>query len=293
MNILADTISLTGWTSWAGLAGIGLYIIAYAMLQLGFLRADTYTFCAMNALAGVGVLFGLTGAFNVWTALIQLLWIGLSLIGAVRLWLDRRTVAFDTEEAAYLKRALPKLPKPLARDLMDLAHVMSIDAGTELTTQGEEITHLAYMLEGDAEVIVQGHPVASLGPGAYIGEVTYADAQPASATVILSSPAVIVSFEIDTLRSFLDENPGVQPHLEHSAANNLRAKLRAANARIVENEMNRALAAPESEADVPQSSPAEGRRSADQGSDPFFGSRTPPTAPQSPSGRPPKIKEVV
>ncbi|MBV6657688.1 MAG: cyclic nucleotide-binding domain-containing protein [Devosiaceae bacterium] len=233
MSTVAEGASLLGWHGWAGLVGVFLYVFAYAALQLGHLKAETYTFSALNALAGICVLLGLTPAFNVYSAAIQLLWITLSVIGFTRVFLMRRKVHFSADELAFVTTALPSLPRAAARTLLDRSQVLDIEPGVVLTEQGDEITHLVYILSGDADVAADGHDIATLGQGAYIGDVTYQEPEPASATVTARSAMRALTFDVASLRPFLAERADIRTALEASATNNLRAKLRAANARAI------------------------------------------------------------
>ena len=230
MSAVAEAFTLLAWHGWIGMLGVFLYVFAYALLQLGSLRADTYRFCLLNGLGGLCVLISLSHAFNFYSAVIQLLWVALSVIGMVRLWLIRRRLHFSADEEAFLADALPGIERADARALLDRAQVLEIEPAVELTEQGEEITHLVYLIEGEAEVRVGGTRVATLGPGQYIGDVTYREPQPASATVLSATRLRTLSFEIDTLRGFLAGHDRIRHALEASAADNLRHKLKAANA---------------------------------------------------------------
>ncbi|MEM1287747.1 MAG: cyclic nucleotide-binding domain-containing protein [Pseudomonadota bacterium] len=229
MSTVAESMSLLNGHGWAGLGGIFLYVLAYGLLQLGYLRSDTFTFCLLNAFAGICVLFSLSEAFNLYSAIVQLIWIALSIAGLARLIGERRAIFFTPHEQSYLDQNLGKMSKADARKLLDQATIMSINEGTVLTTEGEEITHLAYLLEGEARVFVKDREIANLTAGSYIGDVTYETPQPATATVVLSSPAWAICFEIDKLRGFLQKNPRIKNQLLASTSRSVKSKLKKAN----------------------------------------------------------------
>ena len=80
---------------------------------------------------------------------------------------------------------MPDLSKIDARKFLDISLAIEGEAGVQLTQQGEPIQHLVYLVEGDAKVFSGGVEVATVGPGNYIGDVTYLMAEPATATVKL------------------------------------------------------------------------------------------------------------
>ena len=60
----------------------------------------------------------------------------------------------------------------------------SVSAGTALTREGA-VGHEAFVIvDGTAAVMINGEPVAELGPGQFVGEMAMLDRRPRSATVV-------------------------------------------------------------------------------------------------------------
>ena len=213
------------WYDIAGFIGVGLYIGSYGALQIGLLRGDSYSYALVNGVAAACILASLAESFNLSSAIIQVTWITISLIGVVRLYIINSRLRFTEDEAFFLQKAMPDLSKIDARKFLDISLAIEGEAGVQLTQQGEPIQHLVYLVEGEAKVFSGGVEVATVGPGNYIGDVTYLMAEPATATVKLATNARYLSFEADNLRKFLDKNAAVRRQLEESAADNLRRKL--------------------------------------------------------------------
>lgn len=75
----------------AGLVGVAAILAAYALLQAGRLRADRALYSALNA-AGAGlILFSLVFDFNLPSAVIETVWLALSVWGLVRSGRRRRS----------------------------------------------------------------------------------------------------------------------------------------------------------------------------------------------------------
>lgn len=74
-----------------GVAGFGLYVAAYGLLTLRVIGGNSALYMALNLLASSCVLLSLTASFNLASALTQIFWIALSLVG-LALHLRRRSV---------------------------------------------------------------------------------------------------------------------------------------------------------------------------------------------------------
>jgi hypothetical protein len=64
-----------------GVIGFFLYVLAYTLLTLRVLQGDSVKYFALNLLAAMCVLIGLMASFNLASALIQLFWVVMSLVG--------------------------------------------------------------------------------------------------------------------------------------------------------------------------------------------------------------------
>lgn len=213
----------------AGLVGVFFYIISYFLLQIGVLASDRYTYPVLNLIAACCVLYSLQTYFNFASALIQLSWIAISLLGITRLYLIAHRTRFSDEEQAFLDAKLPRVPPHWARRVLDRAKWYELAAGTTLAHQAEPVSHLTYLAEGVADVFLDGKPIAELGPGALIGEMSCLHDQPASATVVLRGPARVMQVDARGLRQLCRRVQGLAPLLELSFAQEVRGKLLQAN----------------------------------------------------------------
>ena len=72
-----------------GVIGFGLYVMNYTLLTLGYIYARDVKYFAFNLIAATFVLIGLTSSFNLASALIQIFFVAMSLLG-IALRLTRR-----------------------------------------------------------------------------------------------------------------------------------------------------------------------------------------------------------
>ncbi|MEM7258591.1 MAG: cyclic nucleotide-binding protein [Pseudomonadota bacterium] len=74
-----------------GLLGVVFYIGSYAALQLGRLDGNSLSYAILNGIAASLVLVSLFKDFNLASALIQIVWINVSIVGIYRHFKRRST----------------------------------------------------------------------------------------------------------------------------------------------------------------------------------------------------------
>lgn len=213
-----------------GFVGVVLYLGAYALLQLGFVRGQSYLYAGLNMAAATCVLISLAETFNLSSAIIQVSFILLSALGMIRLYLLSQRLRFSREEAQFRESKLPALTKLMARTLFDHGAWTEGAPGVELTTEGAPASQLVYIVRGKADVIVDGRAVASVGPGSLIGELTVLNREPATATVRVAEPARYFAIKADRLRRLVTSDGELRTALEASFSGEARRKLMAVNA---------------------------------------------------------------
>ena len=67
-----------------GLLGAGFYIASYTLLQIGRLEGDSAMYILLNVAGALCVLLSLLKEFNLATAVIQLTFLSMSVVGIVR-----------------------------------------------------------------------------------------------------------------------------------------------------------------------------------------------------------------
>ncbi|MEO0820107.1 MAG: cyclic nucleotide-binding domain-containing protein [Pseudomonadota bacterium] len=213
-----------------GLFGVGLYLGAYFLLQIGAIRGQTYTYAALNLVAASCVLFDLyLQDFNLASALIQISWIVISLIGILRLFLISHRLEFAFEEKRFVASKLPDVPKHEARRFLDNGFWIDGLPGTVLTRQDEHVTELSYLYDGAASVSLNGQVIAYCPRDSYVGELTSLTGDPATATVELVAPSRYFSISVDRLQRLAKRSPELRQALERGFAQDARRKLIQAN----------------------------------------------------------------
>lgn len=182
-----------------GLAGAAIYLLAYGALQLGFLRGSSVTYTVMNLCGALMVLISLGDAFNLSSAVIQIFWVILSIVGLTRHALLRMRSRFREEETDLLAAHFPSLPPLAARQMLRIGQWRDVPAGHVITTQGAPAGAVVYLAQGNARVTAHGHQVATLKPGDLIGEITVIHNAPATAGVEMAEDGRIFVLARDKL----------------------------------------------------------------------------------------------
>ncbi len=206
-----------------------IFLAIFAALLVSLLWRSARGGDAMIAIAGIiGTAYGYTmhGAYAVILPLL------VALIGGVqagRGLLTGRRARFTAFEQPLRKGPFAPMDRATARHLIDQGLWIDASAGDELTREGEPVSHLYWIAEGDAEVIVEESPAGTCGPHAFVGEATLFSGEPATGTVRLLKDSKLWSVEAEVLRAYADAHPEVRQILDHGFTLSLAEKLDATN----------------------------------------------------------------
>jgi CRP/FNR family cyclic AMP-dependent transcriptional regulator len=116
-------------------------------------------------------------------------------------------------------------------DLEWIAHYgvqQSLTKNEVLVTQGVPLSALYILLEGQLSVLLSGvkETIARLLPGEVIGEISFVDALPPSATVVAAEDSLVLALPADLLREKLNLDRSFAAHFYQAVAGFLAARLR-------------------------------------------------------------------
>ncbi len=102
------------------------------------------------------------------------------------------------------------------RELQEIARVadeLTVPEGTVLARQGAVGSELFVIVEGTAKVTRDNEPVATVGPGGFVGELAVLARVPRNATVTAESKMDVLVLTPIGLSQLLDDIPGLARHL--------------------------------------------------------------------------------
>lgn len=125
-------------------------------------------------------------------------------------------------------RLLARVPLFSHLDGKALAHVetlvdsVDVKAGTILMTEGRIGQEFFVVLEGSIDVTRGGSPLATLGPGDYLGEIALLDDGPRTATATAATDARLLVLAHREFHTLIDQYPGIRTAVLQSLAERVR-----------------------------------------------------------------------
>jgi CRP-like cAMP-binding protein len=104
---------------------------------------------------------------------------------------------------------------------------VKIETGATLTKQDEPGREFVLLIDGFAQCLVNGRPLAEYGPGAFFGEVSLLDGGLRTATILMVSAGELLVFEQREFLALLDSSPSITRKVLIEVARRQRAATRA------------------------------------------------------------------
>lgn len=118
----------------------------------------------------------------------------------------RKRIVNGAERLASIELFEGFSPDELQR-VGQLVHEVDAEEGALLTEQGKPGQDCFVIVDGEAAVVIGGETVTTLGPGELVGEMSLIDNRPRSATVQAKTPMKLLSLDVKSFRTLLDELP--------------------------------------------------------------------------------------
>jgi len=215
-----------------GIIGVFGYVTAYLLLQLGLLRGDGYTFPVANLVSSLCILSSLTRDFNAFSASIEVAWSLISIVGIVRIFVVHNLLRLTEDEAHVVSILAPGLKTDRARRLLRTGHMHEAQPGERVSLDGAPVTDLVLILSGRLRVEKSGTQVATLGPGALVGELSFVSGGPATADVTVDSPARLFRLPVSEFRTLVARSEDIAQAIRQSIGNDSARKLTETTAKL-------------------------------------------------------------
>ena len=124
-----------------------------------------------------------------------------------------------------LLKQVPLLGACSTKELQKMATLMDeveVEAGKVLAREGSPGREFFVIIEGQAKVSLRSKKLATLGPGAFFGEMSLLDHEPRSATVTAETPMHLLVLEASGFHTFIRDNPDVTVKILKGVAQRLR-----------------------------------------------------------------------
>ncbi|MGY8958791.1 MAG: Crp/Fnr family transcriptional regulator, partial [Alphaproteobacteria bacterium] len=136
-----------------------------------------------------------------------------------------RSIDFNEEEAELHETVFQNFSPVEFRKLMRIGEWRNAAQGDQLTAQGAIVGGLNLLFNGEVLVERDGAEIGRARDGAMIGEISFIQGGPATATVSATKPCRYVSWSGDELRKLLTRNPSMDIAMKHVFSIDLMRKL--------------------------------------------------------------------
>ena len=110
--------------------------------------------------------------------------------------IDLSTISFF---AGFDQAALDKIAA--------MGEPVEVEKGAVITEQGEVGREAFLVTSGEVQIVVNGHPIATAGPGSVLGEMALIDLRPRSATLVALTDVELISYGAHQFRTIVHEMP--------------------------------------------------------------------------------------
>jgi hypothetical protein len=224
-------LSLESAFSTGGLVGHASYVLlvlSMMMRRITVLRLFVIASALIAMFSQVIWLKDPVGVF--WEAMLVLV----NVVQLLIVYFENRLAQFSPEETAFCEKRLGNLDRADCRRLLNKGLWVTGQAGAVLTCEGEAVSHLIYLASGEVEIQSGGKTVAKCAPGAFIGELTVMDGEPATGTSFVGQEARYWMIEAGVLRKLVHDRPDIGQTLQRGFTLNLKEKLVQSNRIITE-----------------------------------------------------------
>ncbi|MFZ1814674.1 MAG: cyclic nucleotide-binding domain-containing protein [Rhizobiaceae bacterium] len=148
-----------------------------------------------------------------------------NLVQLLILFIENRLGKFSAEEQMFIDTALHGLERVHVRRLLKLGTWSELADGQVLINEDTVPDGLFFLVNGSARIERKKRKVGMVGPGDFLGEMSYLTGKDATATVTSVTPIRFLTFDREALRSHLARNIEVRQAIEAGFNRNLVEKL--------------------------------------------------------------------
>lgn len=208
-----------------------IFLIAAMLISISYFFTDILLLRLLSIVGAVGYIIGgsiagLNQPGMTTIILFSVINSSINIIQSIRIILDRIPIFLSNElKDIYAKTFDMMTPNEFLKAYRlcktEIAH-----RGDHITLQNQPVTSLILLKEGITDVIEDGHIIASLGSGFFVGEMSFLTGKMANATAIIASDTVCyLVWDRSKLAKLKIKDPQLYEKLEHAISINLIRKI--------------------------------------------------------------------
>lgn len=200
--------------------------LSYILLIVSMLMRTMTRLRIIAVMAGlVSAIYGYFWLNDPVTVFWEVIFVTTNLVQLLLLAWGNKRALFSEEEQMFVTAAVPNVEKSMAKRLLKAGDWCDAAAGDVLTREGEIASHLTFIVTGAVRIEKAGRIVGVCGHHDFVGEISFMNDKPATATAIVANSIRYLSFEREKLRKIVDRDTEIRHALETSFNRNLVEKL--------------------------------------------------------------------
>jgi CRP-like cAMP-binding protein len=220
---MGSTGFLTTWQDWAGNACYLILAFSYLVTNLYWLRA-----LAVAALGLEGVYFYFASSPPLWVGIAwAAVFVAINLVQLLRMARERIAIRLTADDRRLHGASFAEMTPVQFHRLLRIGAWRELPAGAVLTRQDEPVPELILIAGGKAAVLLDEDPVATVGAGSFVGEMSFLNGGGATATVVALSALRLFVVAKPALCRLLKADPAAEAALLKAIGRDLTWKLSA------------------------------------------------------------------
>ena len=162
----------------------------------------------------------------------ETIFVTVNLVQLLFLEWENKRARFNSDETRFVEKALRGVERAHARRVLAQSERKEFEPGATLIQEGESVDHLLFILDGAISVERDHHIVGVCGPGDFLGEISFMDDTPATATASVTHPVTALSFSRPGLSALIAKDAEIRRAFEAGFNRGLVEKLVNSNAMV-------------------------------------------------------------
>ena len=212
---------LTTWQDWAGNSCYLILALSYLVTNLFWLRA-----LAVAALGLEGIYFYFASSPPLWVGIAwAVVFVAINLVQLLLMARERFSVRLSAGDHKIRREVFAEMTPLQFHRLLKIGAWRDLSEGAALTRQDRPVPELILIAQGRAAVLLDSQPVATVGGGSFVGEMSFLSGGGATATVVALSPLRLFVVAKPELCRLLKSDPCTEAALLKAIGRDLTLKL--------------------------------------------------------------------
>ncbi|MFK8114906.1 MAG: cyclic nucleotide-binding domain-containing protein [Rubripirellula sp.] len=178
----------------------------------------------------VAIAYGIF-VLNDWVVIVwETIFVATNVLQLAYLEWENRAAKFSKHEATFFETVLFDVDRGKAKRVIQIGEQVLFEPGQTLLEQSVPVKNLHFIVEGNVQISQGDNQLGECSAGEFLGEISFLNGSPASATVKAKDEVRCLCFSHETLRATLEKHPDVLRAFETSFSRNLVNKLLKLNA---------------------------------------------------------------